>query len=279
MKSVFRFTIAHRSKRVKNEIPYKTLKKNTRDPPEKTMQWSLFCALLGGVAGFIFLRKWWFVGFSLAGGAIYGQKRVKQVQKKRRAERQRADFRRFLEAFAPKLDGGSNVPEALRYAYAQLNSQETVNAHSFFLRIADLLEVEQSGLSLKEGMRELARRIDDWMIQSYWESFVIGMVQGSDLAALSNAYLRIVVEEEQLMKNREAKLDASQREQLILLTMPFILLAVMQMTGLVRSEYRLMDYVVRIVFAILYGIAWVWSKHILEESGLEASIVHESCST
>ncbi|MDD7593284.1 MAG: hypothetical protein PUJ57_03500 [Peptoniphilaceae bacterium] len=226
-------------------------------------------ALLGFVGGFIFLRKGWFIAGSTVIGWFFGRRKAKRQQEKRDAERQRRDFRRFLEALAPRLDAGSNIVEALRFAYTEVTQQDEMSlSHPLMQRIGQLLEAEQNGLSIKSGMKEIAAHNGDWMITSYFESMIIGMVQGADLGALSNAYLRILVEEEQLKSDREARLDAARREQIILFTMPFLLLAVMQLTGLVSNEYRLLDYVMRLVFAVLYGAAWIWSRSILETSGL-----------
>lgn len=237
------------------------------------MKHSGFFAFLYGVVGagcgWIFLSRWWFVLSAFLLAFLFGQRQWNKKEKSRAEERERDHFRLFLESFSARLEAGSNVLHAMKFAVDQMIENSNGSASLFLKGMIAVLDHHQNGESLVQGLDQFVLVTRDPLIVSFLESLRVGLHQGSDLSRLSSQYLLILIEEETLAENRRASLDRSKREQTLLFCMPVLLMAAMRFSGLLPDQDRWIDYLVRFASGTLFVIAWFWSERILKTSGLK----------
>ena len=225
---------------------------------------ALFC-------GAIFLYRWWFMLAAAFFGLRAGRAQWKKRNRERREEENRQQFQAFLEILHARLDSGSNVQQALvetQYQLERLFGGESV-VGDFQDTLNRVVDSTSSGISLREALLHLVHEEKEPLTRSFFENLSVGMAQGADLAMLSGTYLRLLMEEQELRLDREAKLAGPKREQWLLFFMPVVMLCVMYATGLASTEYRLTDYGVRLFCGLLFYGAWRWSQRILHDSGLQ----------
>lgn len=233
--------------------------------------WMLGYAALALVCGAVFLFRWWFMLAAFLFGLRLGRLQWKKKNRERKAVEHRQQFQAFLEMIHARLDSGSNIAQALEQALFQMKREFCMEEETddFSSTLKEAVDRTSSGMSLREAFLHLVREEKDPLTKSFFENLLVGMTQGADLATLAGSYLRLLMEEQELRLDREAKLAGPKREQLLLFSMPIVMLFVMYTTGLASTDYGFMDYAVRVFCIGLFFVAWRWSVHILRDSGLQ----------
>lgn len=233
--------------------------------------WMLGYSSIALLCGAVFLFRWWFMLAAVLFGIRLGRAQWKSRIREREEQENREQFQAFLEVVHARLDSGSNVQQALEQALYQLERQfgEKASLDDFQAELKKIVGGTYAGISLRESFSLLIREEKDPLRKSFFANLLTGMIQGADLARLSGSFLRLLTEEQELRLDREAKLVSPKREQRLLFAMPVVMLCVMYTTGLASTEYRFIDYGVRLVCGVLFYIAWRWSLRILHDSGLQ----------
>lgn len=233
--------------------------------------WMLGYSSIALFCGAVFLYRWWFMLAAVLFGIRLGRAQWKSRIQEREERENREQFQAFLEVVHARLDSGSNVQQALEQALYQLERQfgKKASLGDFQVALKKIVGGTYAGISLRESFSLLIREEKDPLRKAFFANLSTGMTQGADLAMLSGSFLRLLTEEQELRLDREAKLASPKREQRLLFAMPVVMLCVMYTTGLASTEYRLIDYGVRLVCGLLFYSAWRWSLRILHDSGLQ----------
>ncbi len=225
-----------------------------------------FAIFLIATVSWIFLPRLWFLACSIPLGYICFSKIMKQRTNNRKKLNLLRQERLFFESLQSNLVGMQNLSQAMHTTYHDLAKLFDEN-EEIMVALKLYLEAIQTGEGQERALDKFASALGDPLLSQFSTSLSAAYYQGLDLDQLISSYHLVLVDFQDLADEKEAKLLSSRKEQALLFILPFIMLLMMQVTGLDGGSLGLTGLLARLVFLILFVIAWLWSEQIISANG------------
>lgn len=229
-------------------------------------QWLLLGALLGlSVSWLLFPLYWIYPIAAILGGILMGKYRKAQDEKEA-YYRHLNQTKLFFENLSSNMNAGYNFYDGMRKTHMDL--ENLLEDQALILQALSLyFKSYDSGLGQERALANFASCFNNDFMTQFSESMVIGLKQGAHLSSIIHGFYMNIVEYQDLEEDRKIKLIASRKEQTLLFIMPFILLLAMQVTGLQSRDLSILAIISRLIFLILFILAFIWTKGILSDGG------------
>ncbi len=181
----------------------------------------------------------------------------------------------FFESLSNYLDSGYNPFAAWSRSLEQVSKRlegedrRSPIAENFCREVSRSIERRNEGWAMEENLDLLSKNLNHKYFSSFLKHFILGTRQGADLAALTENFLLIMNDRRDLRQERETKLYAAKREQLMLFAMPFILLLCMRTGSMISSQSGIFDFIIRMVCLPVFYLAYKWSEEILSYANFD----------
>lgn len=227
---------------------------------------SLLAIIATSILSWIFLPRVWFLFLSLPLGYMTFRKLMKKRELSSAKVNLLRQERLFFESLQSNLVGKQNLSQAMLLTQQDL-SKLFEEDERIMVALNQYGEIVRLGEGQDKALLYFGHILGDPLMEQFSRSLISAFYQGISIDQLIQSYHLVLVEFQDLADEKEAKLLSSRKEQALLFILPFVMLFMMQITGLDGGPIGLIGLIARSVFLLLFIIAWLWSEQIIGGTG------------